>query len=99
MATPFPNMNISFEAAPYTLPTLDFDTGNIQNYSPLRQVTNYEYEVQKNEEKRQILILKPEYLGTVVQDMKNIMRYDTKSNQVIDDRTKRVSNPKLKGGL
>ncbi|MEN6551935.1 MAG: hypothetical protein ABFC34_03515 [Methanobacterium sp.] len=99
MATPFPNMNITFEADSYSVTTLNPESGSVQDFASLKQVTNYEYEVQKNEEKRQILILKPEYLGTVIQDMKNIMRYDKKSNQVIDDRTKRVSNPKLKGGI
>lgn len=99
MATPFPNMSVTFEADSYSVTTLNPESGVIQNFASLKQVTNYEYEVQKNEEKRQILILKPEYLGTVIQDMKNIMRYDKKSNQVIDDRTKRVSNPKLKGGI
>ena len=50
----------------------------------------------ENEKKRQILLLRPEYLGVFISDMKNIMKYD-KSSDYIDSKTKGVYNPKLKG--
>ena len=71
-----------------------YNNVNIRNQQ--KDITNYEYEVSENEKKRQILLLRPEYLGVFISDMKNIMKYD-KSSDYIDSKTKRVYNPKLKG--
>jgi len=59
-----------------------------------REVTNYEYEVDLNEDHRKILLLKPEYLGVFISDMKNIMSY-APSSETIDNKTKRVYNSKI----
>lgn len=71
-----------------------YNNVNIRNQQ--KDITNYEYEVSENEKKRQILLLRPEYLGVFISDMKNIMKYD-KSSDYIDSKTKGVYNPKLKG--
>ena len=71
-----------------------YDNVDIRNQQ--KDVNNYEYEVSENEKKRQILLLRPEYLGVFISDMKNIMKYD-KSSDYIDSKTKGVYNPKLKG--
>ena len=71
-----------------------YDNVDIRNQQ--KDVNNYEYEVSENEKKRQILLLRPEYLGVFISDMKNIMKYD-KSSDYIDSKTKKVYNPKLKG--
>jgi hypothetical protein len=60
----------------------------------VNSVSNYDYEIKKNEEKRQIMILRPEYLSAFIGDFKSIMRYG-KSSQTIDNKTKKVFNPKL----
>ena len=59
-------------------------------------ISNYEYETELNESNRKILLLKPEYLGVFIGDMKNIMSYD-KSSETIDNNTKRVYNSKITG--
>ena len=64
--------------------------------SPVKSVTNYEYEVDKNEKKRKIRVLKPQYLSVVITDMRNIMRYD-KSSQYLNQNTKQSYNPNLTG--
>ncbi|MDW7641348.1 MAG: baseplate wedge protein 53 [Nitrosarchaeum sp.] len=64
--------------------------------SPVKSVTNYEYEINENEEKRKIRVLKPQYLSVVITDMRNIMRYD-KSSQYLDQNTKQSYNPNLTG--
>ena len=64
--------------------------------SPVKSVTNYEYEVDKNEKKRLIRILKPQYLSVVITDMRNIMRYDI-SSQYLNQNTKKSYNPNLTG--
>jgi len=64
--------------------------------SPVKSVTNYEYEINENETKRKIRVLKPQYLSVVITDMRNIMRYD-KSSQYLDQNTKQSYNPNLTG--
>lgn len=58
-------------------------------------VTNYEYEVRKNEEKRSIYVLKPEYVGVFVADIKRIMTYD-ESSQYVDSKLIRTTNSRIK---
>lgn len=62
-----------------------------------RPVTNYEYESKLNEDKRQILILRPEYLSAVITDLKNSMRYGRESSEYLSDNLKTTYNPKLTG--
>ena len=75
---------------------LNTQYNNINIINQQKDITNYEYEVNENEKKRQILLLRPEYLGVFISDMKNIMKYD-KSSDYIDSKTKGVYNSKLKG--
>jgi plastocyanin len=60
-----------------------------------KPVTNYEYETLLNEKKRTILILKPRYLSVVIDDLRNMMRYDPESSTYIDDKLKSSYNPKF----
>jgi hypothetical protein len=69
----------------------------IEGKSCSRPVTNYEYESKLNEDKRQILILRPEYLSVVITDLKTVMRYDRDSSDYISDTLKGTYNPKLSG--
>ena len=91
----------------YPLPGLKVDISNINEISYLntagvkidikdfkREVNNYEYEVDLNEDNRKILLLRPEYLGAFISDMKNIMSYSP-SSETIDNKTKRVYNSKI----
>lgn len=89
MPDPFPNMSIEFETKAFSIDITDIETTQISSFSRSKDVTNYEYEIQKNNEKRNILILKKEYLGAFIDDMRNIMKYD-KSSQFIDNKTKKT---------
>lgn len=89
MKNPFPNMSIEFENKAFSIEVTNLEENSLRLYGDTRDVTVYDYETKKNEEKRQILILKPEYLGVFISDMKNIMKYD-KSSQTIDNKTKKV---------
>lgn len=79
----------------YSITYSKFDNA-IVKVSPVKSVTNYEYETNINEKKRQIRILKPEYLSVVITDLRNIMRYD-KSSQYLNQNTKKAYNPNLTG--
>lgn len=58
-------------------------------------VTNYQYEERLENEKRTIYVLKPEYLGIVLDDIEGIMEYKEGSEQYVSRTLKRGDNPLL----
>ena len=48
-------------------------------FDPTIGITNYEYETRRNEEKRQIDVMKPIYLQQFLNDMRTLMAYDESS--------------------
>lgn len=62
--------------------------------SPIKYVTNYEYENKLNEDKRNIFLLRDRYLQTAIDDMRTIMSYGF-SSQYVDDTTKRGDNLRI----
>lgn len=66
-------------------------TGEI---NPVIGVSNYEYESIKNEEKRQIYLLKLGYLQQFLNDMRVIMNYG-KNSQYIDKKLIRTENNRI----
>jgi len=61
---------------------------------PIVGVSNYEYEVRKNNDKRGIYVLKPRYLQQVINDTRKAMIYD-KSSQYVNDRLIKTENTKV----
>ena len=59
-------------------------------------VTNYQYEVRLNDEKRRIRVLKPQFVPLFLTDHKNIMTYD-RSSDYISNRLKGTYNPRISG--
>lgn len=59
--------------------------------SRIKAVTNQEYEIERNNQKRFINIIKREYAGLFVRDIKDMMNYK-ESSQKIDRKTKRSYN-------
>ena len=53
--------------------------------SPIRPVTNWEYETRKNNQKSSIYLLRREYLQQFLNDMRQIMIYDRSSEYVSED--------------
>ena len=72
-----------------------FQVGD-KTYTPVQQVTNQQYEVDKNEEKRRIKILKSEFVSMFISDLRNTMKY-SKSSQYINKSVKESYNPNLSG--
>ena len=60
-----------------------------------RPVTNYEYEEKIENDKRQIFILKQEYLTVVLDDIDEIMPYEKGSTEFIDRNLKKAENIRL----
>jgi hypothetical protein len=67
----------------------------VPSTSFVREVTNYEYENQLQEDKRNIFVLKPRYLNVVFNDMDDIMPYRRGSQQYISETLKRGDNIRL----
>ena len=57
-------------------------------------VSNYDYEVRLNEEKRSIFVLKPEYLQQFLSDFRDIMLYG-QSSQTINDNLIKTENTNI----
>ena len=59
--------------------------------NPVVGISNYEYEVIKNNAKRTIYVLRPVYLQQVLNDTRKSMTYD-QSSQYVNDRVIRTEN-------
>ena len=60
-----------------------------------RPVTNYQYEEKLENKKREIFILKQEYLTVVLDDLDEIMPYEKGSTEFIDRNLKKAENIRL----
>jgi len=58
-------------------------------------VTFFDYENDLNDQKRNINVLKQEFLGLFIKDFERIMKYD-KSSQYVNRKLKRTENPRIK---
>ena len=65
-------------------------TGNISI-----PITNYEYEEKVENDKRNIFLLKKDYVGIVLNDMEEIMEYKEGSTQYVNETLKRGDNIRL----
>jgi len=63
--------------------------------SILTSITNYEYESQLEDEKRNIFVLKPRYLNIVFNDLEEIMTYKKGSSQYVSRTLKKGDNIRL----
>ena len=62
--------------------------------NPVVGISNFEYETRLNDEKRNIFILREEYLQEFINDMREIMTYD-QSSEFIDNRTIQTENTNI----
>jgi hypothetical protein len=66
----------------------------IQTLNPVVSISNYEYEVRKNNKKRDIYVLKPAYLQQAINDTRKAMTYD-RSSQYVNDKLIRTENTRV----
>ena len=79
-------------AQDFTIPNPDIPTSFI---SPVVGITNFEYETNRNDEKRNIFMLRPSYLNQFLNDMREISRYGFNS-EFVNSTTIRAENSKTK---
>jgi hypothetical protein len=82
------DVNFSFKYKNYS--------NSIVTVNPVSAITNYQYEVKLNDEKRRIKVLKPQFVSLFLSDHKNIMKYD-RSSDYISSKLKSTYNPRISG--
>ena len=75
--------------------TIPNPTNPSATLNPVVGISNFVYETRLNEEKRNINILRIEYLSEFLDDMKAIMTY-TKSSEYLDEQTIQTENLNIK---
>ena len=70
--------------------------GQVKTISPIRSVSFFEWEIQENENKRVIDLVKTEFVDTVLRDFERIMKYD-RSSQYINNSLKKTENTRIIG--
>ena len=73
-----------------------YDGGNVTTTpsNTVRGITYYEYEVKENEKKRNIFVLRSEYLQQFLNDIRNEMTYK-RSSQYVNDKLIRTENTRV----
>jgi hypothetical protein len=66
-----------------------------QEFNITIAISNYDYEVRKEEKKRNIFLLKSDYVPVIMNDMENTMPYKEGGDQYIDPTLKRVDDIRL----
>jgi len=80
----------------FTTTYYDYFIGGLTNANNItRPITNYEYEENLENKKREIYILKIEYLSVVLDDIDDLMRYKKGSTEYVDETLKRAENIRL----
>ena len=70
------------------------DDGSTVTKSSIKTVSYLQHETDLNDAKRNILVLREEYVSTVLRDIGDIMQYK-ESQQYIDDSLKETENPRI----
>ena len=75
----------------FTIPKPGTPTATL---NPVVGISNFEYETRLNDKKRNIFVIREEYLQQFLDDIRNIMTYD-ESSEFIDDKTIRAENTNI----
>ena len=74
--------------------TIPDPSNRLFTINPVTSISNYEYEVRENDRKRQIYILRPEYLDQFLSDSRALMLY-TDSSEYINELLIRTENTRV----
>lgn len=78
----------------YSVTFFDIGLGTeVTNSNLTDPVTNFQYENEKEDAKRNIYLLKPEYLSVILDDLKSLMQYKKGSSQYQTRTLLRADNP------
>jgi len=75
--------------------TIPDPSNPLETLNPVVPITNFEYEVRKNDKKRNISVLRNDYLNKFLLDTRKLMRY-TKSSEYINNSLIKTENTESK---
>ena len=79
----------------YSITYYDYYENGLVTASPVKEVTNYQYEDNLQTDRRNIFLLKPRYLNVVLDDLELIMTYKKGSSQYKTETMKTADNIRL----
>ncbi len=78
----------------YSVTYRDLGTGNETTVTNITEaVTNFQYEQEKEDNKRNISLLKPSYVPVIIDDLKSVMKYKKGSSQFLTRTLLRADDP------
>ena len=94
---PYSGISLNEASTVDNVGTVKDSSGDVITHTNIFPVSNYEYELDRNEAKRKIKVVRPAFLGRIISDMEEVMKYK-KSSQFVTKRLKNTDNPRLRGG-
>jgi hypothetical protein len=80
----------------YSISYFDVNSGQTMNYRNITvEVSNYDYEEKIQNNKRNIFVLKPDYLNLIFNDLEDVMSYKKGSTQYVNATLKKGDNIRL----
>ena len=80
----------------YSISYFDVNNGQTMNYRNITvEVSNYDYEEKIQNNKRNIFVLKPDYLNLIFNDLEDVMAYKKGSTQYVNATLKKGDNIRL----
>ena len=77
----------------FTIPNPDNPTSTL---NPVQGITNWEYETEQNEKKKEINLVKPAFATKIKQELQDVMKYKQGSSYFINGVTRGTDNIKVK---
>ena len=68
---------------------------DIEENNITRPITNFDYEHNLENKKRELFILRPEYISVVLDDINDISSYKKGSTEYVDETLKKAENIRL----
>ena len=72
-----------------------YQSGEVTRSDITTEVTNYDYEIKKEDAKRNIYLLKNSYLHIIIDDLQEMMTYKKGSTQYVNETLKAAENIKI----
>ena len=72
-----------------------YHSGEVTRSDITTEVTNYDYEIKKEDAKRNIFLLKNSYLHIIIDDLEEMMSYKKGSTQYVNETLKAAENIKI----
>ena len=72
-----------------------FDNGSDITVNPVIEITNYQYEEEIENNKRNIFVPKARYLNIIIDDLEEVMKYQKGSTQYVSETLKRADDIRI----